>query len=306
MLNRLFSTIYSNVGANIQDTSSAMQTIIKTYCNNSYFEILRRLNWNSVNISYQISVTAGTRDYILPNDFGKELYVHDSTNNKNIPFISLVKLVEDFTDTISSSGNVGRYTIFQDVVRAQPSSASTLSLVSSSASDTNQSVRIKGTDSNDVEIDETVALNGTTTATSSNSFKEIRSISKTASTTGRITITSNSGAVTNAILSPADLDYKLTKIRLHYNPSNSLTLNVPYYRRPYPLSNDNDTPIIPCADGIELGAIAQAWRYKRQFAKAQEFERLFEKWIVDVAWDQENQPNQTHQFNPKPYSRDDY
>lgn len=304
MTNKLFVTIYGNVGTNVQDTSSAMSTIIKTYCNNAYREILRRVNWQGKNMSYQVSAVGGTQDYVLPSDFGKELYLYDTNNKIYLPFIAIESLAEKYPESLSLTGSVERYTTYQDVVRLQPTSASVLSVSSSSGSDTTQVVRLKGTDANDVEIDESVTLTGTTPVATSGTFKSIRSVSKSATTVGRVTVTSNGAAVTNAVLALADLDYKVMKLRLHWVPNGALTLNFPYLIKPYPLSSDYDTPIIECADGIELLATAAAWRYKRQFAKAQEFERLFEKWVVDAAWDMENQPNQTHQTNPKPYPRD--
>lgn len=301
--NKLFSNIYTNVGTDIQDTSSAMQTILKRLCNDAYFEILRRVNWDGINPSFQITTTAGTQDEILPSDFGKEMYVHDATNLRTIDFISLSELIEKFPDTPTTQGTVDRYTVFDDVVRKQPTSASTLSITSSSASDTTQTVRIKGTDSNNVELDESVTVTGTSAAVSTNTYKTVRSITKSAATVGRITITSNAAAVTVAVMAPADLDYKVKKMRFHLVPNTALTLNVPYHIKPYPLSNDNDVPVFDCSDGIELGARYRAWQYKRQFAKAQEVERLFEKWLIDAAWDMENKPNQTHLLNPKPYDR---
>ncbi len=305
MTNKNFLNIYSNVGSDIQDTSSAMATHIKRFSNEAYFEILRRLNWNGINPSYTVAVIAGTQDYILPSDFDKEKYVYDATNLLYIPFISLEELVEKFPDNLSSQGSVERYSIFRDAVRKQPTSASVLTIVSSSSADTTQTVRVKGTDSNDVELDESVTLTGTTNATTSNTYNSIRSVTKSASTTGRITITSNSSAVTVAVMAPADIDYKVIKLRLHQTPNNALTLNVPYHIKPYPMSSDYDVPIIDCADGIELGARYRAWQYKRQFGKSQEVERLFEKWVIDAIWNIENQPNQTHQLNPKPYPRGD-
>ena len=304
MTNKLFVNIYTNVGSDIQDTSTAMQAHIKRFCNEAYFETLRRLNWDGVNLNHQISVVAGTRDYVLPSDFGKEKYVHDATNLRYIPWISPEELAEKFPDTLSTQSAVDRYTIFQDAVRNQPSSASTLSFSSSSASDTTQTVRIKGTDANDVELDESITLNGTTAVPTANTYKSIRSITKSASTVGRVTATSNAAAVTVAVLAPADLDYKVLKLRLHETPGTALTLNMPYHIKPYPLSNDYDAPVFDCADGIELGARARAWQYKRQFQKAQDVMLQYEKWIVDAAWEMENQPNRTHQLNPKTYERD--
>lgn len=304
-INRLFSQIYGNVGINIQDTSSSMATIIKTYCNNSYRDILRRLNYSNINLSYQLSLVSGTQDYALPNDFGKELYVRDATNLSNIPFISFQQLVETYPESLTSSGTVERYTIFRDSVLKQPTSSSLITVVSSSSADTSQTMHIKGTDSNGVELIEDITLTGTSNAVSTNSFVSIRSISKSATTTGTVTVTSNSGAVTVALFGPSDLTYSVMKIRFHYIPSAAATFDIPYYVKPYLLVNDLDVPLIDCADGIELGATAQAWAYKRQFAKSREYERLLEKWIIDELWDIENSPNRTTLLNPIPYDRDD-
>jgi len=303
--NKLFVTIYGNVGSAVQDTSSTMSTIIKAHCNKRYREIQKRLNHRAIDFNYSFALVAGTQDYILPSDFGKELYVYDSTNLRYLPFISMEELAEKYPDSLASQGTFDRYSIFQDVVRAQPSAASTISFSSSSAGDTTQYMRVRGTDANDVELEESVLLTGTTPAATTNSYKTIRMISKSGSTTGRITGTSNSAAVTVCVLAPADLDYKVLKLRTHYIPSNVATIKLPYVIKPYPLSNDYDSPVFDCADGIELGAIADTWRYKRQFAKAHEFDGLFERWIVDTQWDEENQPNQTKTFNVKMYNRDD-
>lgn len=303
--NKLFVTIYGNVGSAVQDTSASMATTIKTFCNKRYRELQKRFNHQSIEFNYSFALVAGTQDYILPSDFGKEVYVYDSTNLRYIPFISMGELAEKYPDSLASQGTFDRYSIFQDAVRSQPSAASTISFTSSSAGDTTQYVRIKGTDANDVELEESVLLTGTTPAVTSNSYKSIRMLTKSGSTTGRITGTSNSGTVTVCVLAPADVDYKVLKLRAHYIPGNAATIKLPYIIKPYPLSNDYDSPAFDCADGIELGATADAWRYKRQFAKAQEFDALFERWIIDTQWDIENQPNQTKTLNVKTYNRDD-
>lgn len=306
MINRLFTTMVSNVGNNIQDTSSGTQTVIKRMLNDVYFDFLRRVNWRSINYTYTLTCVAGTQDYVLSNDFGKELYVYDSNNLRDIPFIFLEQMESKRPGRLATQGTVDSYTLFDSPVRVQPSSSSTLSVVSSSSTDTSQMVRIKGIDSSGIELEESISLNGTTSVPTVNSYSEIRSISKSASTTGKVTIISNGGSLTNAIMSPADLDYKVKIMRFQDIPGNVILFKIPYYRRPSPLTNDNDVPVIDCCDVLEDGATAKMWRYKRQFAKAQEFERLYEKGIVQVAWDKENQPNQTQTLNVRPYSRNDY
>lgn len=306
MINRLFVNIVSNVGNNIQDTSSAMQTIIKNYVNDIYFDLLKQVDWQSIDDDYSFNTTAGQSDYVLPYNFGKEIYVYDSTNKIEIAPIDMQQLVRDYSSGINDTGAVQRYLIINKQVRNQPSSSSTLSLVSSSASDSTQTVRIKGIDSNGVELDESVTLNGTSAQVTSNSYTDIVSISKSATTVGRVTITSNSGAVTVAIMSPADLAYRVTAIRLHYTPDSSYTIKVPYIINPMPLSSDYDQPIIDCADVLELGATMKAWRYKRQMAKAVEYERQYKEAVQTLIWSKENSFNVSKSIGVTSYPRDNY
>lgn len=302
MINRIFSDMQTNVGNNIQDTSSATQTIIKRLINDAYFDVLRRYNWNFYNHDYSITTTAGTQDYALPRDFGKELYVLDDTNNLPLDYISQQRLNEYYPSTWNSTGTVGRYLILNKRVIAQPSSASVITVVSDAAGDTTQSIFVRGIVSG-VEQTEAVVLTGTSSAATTKSFTRVISLSKSASTTGKVTVTSNSGAVTLASIAPEELDYQVKCIRFHEVPSGSIVVNVPYKIDPLPLNNDNDTPLIP-ADIVEQGATAHAWRYKRQMAKAQEWERLFEKNIISLIWDQENQLNQDNRIDVTPYSRE--
>lgn len=306
MINRLFTTIVNNIASNVQDTSSAMQTIIKRYANDSYFDILKRVNFEEIDDDYSFNTVAGTKDYILPRNFGKEVYVYDATNKIEIPGVSLQELINLNSADLEATGNIQKYVILNKPVRLQPTSASTLSVVSSSASDSSQTVAIKYLDSNGIEIYETVTLTGTTPVVTSGSAVEILSISKSAVSVGRITVTANAGAVTVAVLAPADLAYFVSAVRFHYTPNGVVTINIPFIKRPYPLYNDYDQPIIDCADVIELGATAMAWRYKRQFSKAQEYERLYNVAFDTLVWDKENSFNKVKTTIPKPYSREDY
>jgi len=62
--------------------------------------------------------------------------------------------------------------------------------------------------------------------------------------------------------------------------------------------------ILDIEDLLELGATADAWRYKRQFGKAQAMDILFEKELSEHIFAQENQENMVHKFTPKVTSRD--
>jgi hypothetical protein len=213
---KTFSEIKANVGNNVQDTSVPFATIVGNYINNRYFDILRRINWNAIDEDYSFSTVAGTEDYSLPSDFGKEMFVLDSTNGVQLAHITLQELADDYTSELTSQGVPTRYTIIDYI---------------------------------------------------------------------------SSGA-------------RAKKVRLNLVPSSVITVKMPYIIQPVPLSASTDYTIIPCEDIVEIGATADAWRYQRQFAKAKECEGLFEKGIVMLIWDKENQNNQSHQFKVTSYNRD--
>lgn len=294
----------TNIGQEVQDTSSSFATIIGRYINRRYFQILRAINWESIRDDYSFDTIAGTQDYVLPDDFGKEVYVYDSTNKREIRPISRQNLVRYYSGSgLDTTGTSYRYLIWEDTVKTQPSSASQLTIISSSASDTTQNILIRGIDSNGMEITERKQLNGTTNVTTTNSFSRIKGISKDAETTGYVTV--SAGSDTIAKLAPTVLEARYKKIKLHFVPTSTITIKMPYYIKPMPLSENEDYPVIDIADLIERGATADAWRYKRQFAKAQAEEALFSKELAEYIWERENKSNEPMVLNPATFNRDD-
>ena len=96
--------------------------------------------------------------------------------------------------------------------------------------------------------------------------------------------------------------YKL--IKLHYIPTSGITITLPYIVKPLPLSQDYDYPRLDIADLIELGAISDAWKYKRQFQKAQTYELMFTQQLAEFIFDQENQDS-VQQFKPATFDKSD-
>lgn len=303
-MNKTFGTMKTSVGNRVQDTSAAMLSLIGDYINDRLVEIYRRLNiLGTERVDYQFTTTGGTEDYILPDDFGKEVSVVDLTNNRQLSRMTIQEWVDKYgSDGLNNQGTIYSYIILDQLVRAQPSSASVATVVSSSASDTSN-VYVRGIVSSR-EDSETITLNGTTSVPGSKSFDRIISVSKSATTVGRVTVTTNSGAVTVAILAPNAVVNRIRVMRLVRIPSNSTTIEMTYIQKMLPLINTNDYPIVDCDEVLEAGASADAWRYKKQFNKAQDWEGQFEKRLMNLAFDYESQPNQVRLFNPQPYSRE--
>ncbi len=302
MISKTFTNMVTNVSSEVQDSTSAMQVLIKNYINRRYFQVLRKFNWRNIDTEYTITTVAGTKDYALPGDFKKPVKVRDTTNGKDIPEILLEDMGRYYSNTLGTEGNISNYAMLEDVVQVQPTSASQISVVSSSASDTTQTVTIRGI-SNNVEVSETLTVNGTSTQTTAGSYTKITGISKDTDSVGFITCTA--GASNLALLAQKQTTSYYKKLRLYSIPSTAIVLSVPYITNPARLIEDGDYPITDICDLIEIGAMADAWREKRQFQKAQVFEMLFEKNIEEYIWDDENSANRVTQFKPATFNRDD-
>ncbi len=118
-----FSTLKTNVGNRIGDTSTTMATIIGTYINQRYKDVLRRTNWNALVMDYVVTATAGTKDCTLPTNFGKELYVWDSVNATNIPYLGIEKLEQEYQTEKNSSGIVEYYSVYNSTDNTTAASA---------------------------------------------------------------------------------------------------------------------------------------------------------------------------------------
>jgi hypothetical protein len=107
-----FATMQANIGNNVMDTSSGTASIIGTYINRRYYQILRQINWSYINEDYTVTTVAGTADYALASDFGKELYCRDNTNGHNISKVDLEGLSRQYATDLNTQGTVYRYAIF--------------------------------------------------------------------------------------------------------------------------------------------------------------------------------------------------
>lgn len=301
-MNRRLTTIKSNVANMVQDTSSPMLVLIQNYINDRYREVKQRLAIVDIQRSdYTFTTSAGTEDYVLPQDFLREYSVVDKTNKRQLSRIDSQQVADNYNWGLDEQGVTSHYLVLDKTCNKQPTSASTISCVSSSASDTSQTVYIKGLDTNGYEDYETITLTGTTPVASTKSYTHILMISKSSVTAGTVTLTSNSGAVTNAVISRQMLDYRVKVLRLVQIPNGSWTIELNYQQRENELNQDGDYPIVDCYDCLEAGATADALRYKRQYAKAADWDVIFEKRLANLVYSYEASPNKVNLFNPKTY-----
>ncbi len=191
---------------------------------------------------YTLPVELAEISFIWHEDYDS-VYVLDQVDERDLHFNSW--------DRDSTATPTSYYIMDPTSVDRQPSAASTIRIVSSSNASGDQSaanvvVLIEGIVSG-VPDREEIVLNGTTAVDGSKSFTSINRITKTKTTTGRVTVSdaipsAGSGA-TLATLAP-DLTYQTaiyTRIGLNPLPDDSnIILNVWGYRQPKELVNDND------------------------------------------------------------------
>lgn len=235
--------IVRGVGTRVGDTSSAFAVEIRRYVNFRYKEIWERFNWGTINPSFGFNTgsarivtedsfgiitetgsslitedgtTIGCRDFLMPSDFFKPLYVYDVTNGIDLKELSLQDAERIYASSLKDHGAPNVYSLFEKV-----------------------------------------------------------------GTAGVIECW----------------------LRLYKNPDSSITLMVPYQVGPQDMIADTDTPILDCDYEVEIGATAEAWRTKRQFAKAADFENQFEEHIKHMIWRRENFSNKVVQFMPQTFDK---
>ncbi len=132
----------------------------------------------------------------------------------------------------------------ENMVIQQLTSASNITISSSSTLDTSVPVTVFGTVSGypDYEVITTNSSDGTTAVTGTNLFTSVERIAKGATSTGRITATANGGEVTVAVMPTGDTTAGIAyrKVYLYPLPMRVHTVNVEYYKEPYRLVNDGD------------------------------------------------------------------
>lgn len=118
-----FSTMQSEVGTNVQDTSTTMATKIGIWLNDAYRDAARRHNWHSlIDNDFTFESVVDQADYtfasISATDFGEELAVVDIANGHKLRRDTMggwwnENYAEYSADSISS-GNPVRYVILDE------------------------------------------------------------------------------------------------------------------------------------------------------------------------------------------------
>lgn len=306
MINDTFKRIQVRAQAAVQNTSTSTSNAndllpkVKDWCRTRYDRILRAFPWGELIRNYSLSVTAGTRDYALRYDLESIIKMLDTTHGNEITELDIRDHIRFNAINQEVVGNVqtGNPDVYIDIgsksCSAVMSTSDQIQVLSTSASDvTPMVIRVTGEVSG-IAVSEQIVLTGTTAATSTNTFDSGSELQITAGTSDG-TLQDLDGVVTVreqdttsnvlAKLAPNERAPFYKWIRFAPTPASAFTAQVWYKKRWMPLVNNNDAPIIPCANEIIEGIIADALWEDGQENAAQAQETKFansvkELWIA--------------------------
>lgn len=277
MINDTFKRIQVRAMAMVQNTSVSTTNAndllpkVKDWTRTRYDRVMRAFMWDELVRSYNLSVTSGTRDYSLRYDLESIIKMWDMTHGNELTAYDIRDHVRFNAVNLEVTGNVQTGTPDQYIdigsksCSALMSIADQVQIISTSTSDiTPMCIRIQGEVSG-VMVGENITLTGTSAATSANTYDSGSELIISAGTVagtlqdlvGVVTVREKT-TTTNVLakLAPNERSPYYKWIRLSTMPSSSFTAQVWYKKRWMPLVNDNDVPLIPCANEIIEGVVA--------------------------------------------------
>ena len=262
----------------VQDTGSYRATRIDDALNVAYQQAKDFTDWEELLRLEEVNVVVAASDqYVfLPQDTDHVMAVADPDNRIIADGIggrlALLDLIGFLTTTGPLRQLIGAGTWAQSRLFT---SSGVLTVVSDSASDTTQILRVRGYSTEDIIIQEDIQLNGLTGVAGTRTYRaELALISVGLADTdlvGRIALTQS--ANTGGRLSPSEHSIQHKVFRLLPRTDTAKTLVVIYEVEMPSLRDDNDIPMIPVSQFlIEMGK-ADIWRHQRKSTLADKHEQ---------------------------------
>ncbi len=267
-MSKVYADIKTEIGSKIQKSDPTYKTnVIADIVNRNYELLWNNFIWPEICVvDEEVTVTSGSPYVYLPKRCGEILVITQRESNIVLSPQTYQTFQQRYLGSITSSGySVTYHPAGEFGVKSQPSAASQLVFVSSSASDTSQYIRIWGIVGNE-ELSEKVLLSGTGTSTSVNSYTEVNRLSKDSTTAGTITVTD--GTNTIATISPTETESRYKRIRLYAVPSSAFTVYLTYKRRFKKLVNNEDTLEIPIEPVLIKLCYSDCLNDRKKFSEA--------------------------------------
>lgn len=265
------------------DTGTTL-TNVKNALNQAHFNRLTKELWPFMlwDSAETFSLTAGVQTYGLHPEFHRPYYFYNQTRREYLREVPARGLAPSGADWNQDRDRATFALWGRSPVLSQPTAATTLRIVSSSASDNTvgKAITIRGV-VNGAITTESLTPNGTTPVTGSLSFSKVLGVTKGAAWAGTLTL-STSGGTTLLTLNSDEWGRSYQQLYLLASPSTADVVEYRFYRRPRPLTSDNDLPDIPppFAKVLVWDALMMLFAYDNQAEAARMQE--FSKWQFEL------------------------
>lgn len=269
MLN--FSEIRTQVQNLIERPDSAFQSKIDGFINSTYRYIVGMRPWLALLRPLEVTTTAAQNYIITPQWVDKIIDIYQTETP------SIIALQRFYTNLSRNLGSLTQqdvptnaYPMGEIGIKVALPSNGTITIESSSASDTTPIITVRGYNTSLLPISENITLNGTSAVTSSNTYVSTEGyepkFSKDSDTIGFVTIKRSSTTI--AELSQDERDSRYKKWKLWPIPKGATTLYLTVKKKTFTLERNGDTPELECDNCLILGAFARSLQEKRQMGKA--------------------------------------
>jgi len=213
------------------------------WININYEKVWNAYPWEDIK-EIELSLTTSDGIITLPNYVDDVIAVRNSTTP--LPNISVVHVHNHDPDDLDGAGTpAGWYHISASPVLTPLAAAGIVKIASSSASDSSGTVRVEGVLNNETVFEE-ASLNGTTKASTTQTFDVLHNLTKP-TTVGRVTIYNSSDAAL-ATISPQENRARYKRIKLRPIVGSSTTIKVMCRRKFERMSSNHDSLLLSRAE----------------------------------------------------------
>lgn len=277
----------SEIRSNVADTTreSQINSLIDSFINMTLQEIndpawafesvspFRGYNhlWTFNKRKHTFATVASTEFYQLPRDLDKIGLIRQTTSPTKLLYVP-DEIFYRYIPNPTATGNPLYYRLWEEEgVSTRLATDDTIQIVSSSTSDNSSfTVSVVGYDTNGIVQSESFTLNGTTAVNGTKTFDAGRplKVSKSAATTGNITVKEKTSGTTLVVLGPEERSPRFKVIGLYPIPSAAITVSLEYYTRIRILVNSQDVPDLDekWIWVVRLGALAKVYQYQNKAA----------------------------------------
>ena len=261
--------------------------------------------WNELQETYNFSSVDGREDYPLPSNFDKPFRLYDLTNNKKInPEVEEVYFDANIANIADANEAVpDKYRLYGVLGTLVPivSTGTTVKVKSSSSvsGDSNITVRVEGyIDSTCLILDYenilTLAGSPTTYVAGSKTFYKIVHVSKSANTTGYITIVQSDGTVLET-LAPTQRVARHKILKLGQIPDDAYSYRLLYKKTITEMVNDYDYPFVECDRFLVYDCAAWAYEQDKDSQRAAQLRQVAQSALLTILKNQSNKLGSDYQ-----------